>query len=304
MPIVVDGAFLEGGGQILRNSSAYSVILQKPIDIVNIRANRSKPGLRSQHLEGLKLLASLSGSPLEAQVGSTEVSLRPNTITSGEFEADTKTAGSICMLLQSMLPCCMFGSAPSHITLIGGTNASFAPQIDEYQHVFFPYAKQFGLNCQLESMRRGFFPRGQGRVVVSVDPVSSLKPCSFVTRGEVTIIRGIIFVAGRLPQHAQATIKKEALKQLETFLQSHPVQVDITTDTCKDAVGNGFGITLWAETTSGCRIQSAALGDKKISFAAAGAAAGRRLVENLASGCCVDEYTADQLIIFMALAVC
>ena len=39
-------AILLQGGQILRNSSALSCILNKPIRIRNIRAARSKPGLR------------------------------------------------------------------------------------------------------------------------------------------------------------------------------------------------------------------------------------------------------------------
>lgn len=41
------------GGQILRISLALSVLYKIPIHVLNIRANRSKPGLMAQHLKGI-----------------------------------------------------------------------------------------------------------------------------------------------------------------------------------------------------------------------------------------------------------
>lgn len=50
---------LEGGGQILRNAAALSAMTATPIEVTKIRAGRSKPGLRAQHLAGLQLVAEL-----------------------------------------------------------------------------------------------------------------------------------------------------------------------------------------------------------------------------------------------------
>lgn len=48
-----------GGGQVLRNCVALAALTSKKIRVVNIRANRSSPGLRAQHLEGIKYVAAL-----------------------------------------------------------------------------------------------------------------------------------------------------------------------------------------------------------------------------------------------------
>lgn len=55
-PLVVDGSYLEGGGQTLRISSALSAILGIPVKIHSIRAGRSTPGLRPQHLTGKSMM--------------------------------------------------------------------------------------------------------------------------------------------------------------------------------------------------------------------------------------------------------
>ena len=76
----IDGSLGEGGGAILRLSAAYSVLFKKPIAIKNIRANRPNPGLRLQHLLGLKTLANLTNSKLSnCKIGTKEITLIPNT---------------------------------------------------------------------------------------------------------------------------------------------------------------------------------------------------------------------------------
>ena len=90
---------LEGGGQILRNAAALAAITATSIRVTNIRAGRSKPGLRAQHLAGLQLVTDLcQGELVGSTIGSQEISLTPQRLGTGHHTADTKTAGS-CMLL-------------------------------------------------------------------------------------------------------------------------------------------------------------------------------------------------------------
>ena len=94
------------GGQILRISMMLSCLLNHPIHISHIRAGRSNPGLRAQHMTGLHLLADICGGSLDgAQVGSSEVSFHPQAVAGGEFVADTKTAGWVCELCVCLFLC-------------------------------------------------------------------------------------------------------------------------------------------------------------------------------------------------------
>ena len=63
--ITIDGSEEEGGGQMFRMSIALSQILAKPVEIINIRANRTPPGLKDQHLTGLKAITELSKAKVE-----------------------------------------------------------------------------------------------------------------------------------------------------------------------------------------------------------------------------------------------
>lgn len=159
--IEIDGSYLEGGGQILRISTALSVILGKPIHVVKIRAGRKDGGLKPQHLTGIELLGRISRAKLVgAEIKSTRIEFDPVTLESGEFVADTKTAGSVCLMMQNSIPCLIFAKDTCELHLRGGTNASNSPPIEYFQLVFLPMANRFGMNIEIELKRRGFYPKG------------------------------------------------------------------------------------------------------------------------------------------------
>ncbi|RNA21169.1 RNA 3 -terminal phosphate cyclase [Brachionus plicatilis] len=297
----IDGSYLEGGGQILRISTALSVLLKKPIKVEKIRAGRKDGGLKPQHLTGIKLLREISDAKLSgAEIKSMEINFNPEKLKSGSFMADTKTAGSVGLLIQSALPCLIFSESECQLHLRGGTNADHSPQIDYFENIFKPIAFRMGIDFDLEVLRRGFYPQGGGEVYVKTKPVIKLKPIELVEFGKVNKINGRAFVAGSLPIKIAERMSETATNLFKSVYPDILANIEVVKE--RKSIGNGCGIFITAETTSGCFLAGSALGSKGVPAEHVAQEAVDSLVHDLECEACVDQYLQDQLIIFMALA--
>lgn len=313
--ICLDGSHGEGGGQILRNASAFAVLLKQDLHIDKVRAGRTQPGLKRQHLTGLELLTNLCRGTLEGgTVKSQEIRLnmpvdsrekrdpraRPRILT-----GDTQTAGSISLLLQTALPYALFGKEEIHWILKGGTNASMAPQYDYWEHVFLPTLRRtMNLDedlVQASVIQRGFYPRGGGEVHVHTKPIRAVAPpISMKRRGNLESISIRSFYGGKCPKSVAKKTGFAAKDHLEGAFPN--VSTDLMILHHNPAVASGSGILIIAKMTSGCLLAGSALGSPKHAPAEVGIQAALELCSTLADGGCVDEYLQDQLIIYMALA--
>lgn len=307
---VVDGSVLEGGGQILRNSIAYAALLGYPLEIENIRAGRSKPGLRPQHLTGIQLTARMVGGTLEGdKVQSMKIKFQPGKTKPDqkEFSADTKTAGSVCLLMQTVLPLTLFRASKTTTTLKGGTNAIKAPLIEFSSQVLLPFLyKHMAINISASLDKRGLFPRGGGVVRMNSEPVKGgLKSFEVLKRGNVTEITGTAIACGKLPLKMAQEMVEGATKHLKWYFSSstHPdVKINIKAAHEPHPNSSGTFMLLTAITDTGCVIASSGLGERGKRASNVGHGVGEDLVGELKAGGCVDSHMQDQLILFMALA--
>src|SRR2546426_11931541 len=137
--IEVDGSSGEGGGQILRTAVALSSVLGIEVRITKIRAGRSTPGIRAQHLAGVQVAAEICGGAVRgAEVGSTTLEYTPGKPKSRRFSFDVGTAGSGTLVLQTVIPILSFADGKGELRLIGGDDVKWCPPVDYLRPVTLP----------------------------------------------------------------------------------------------------------------------------------------------------------------------
>ena len=298
--IQIDGSYGEGGGQILRTALALSSLLQKPVEINNIRARRSKAGLRPQHLAAVRSLYLITEAQLLGdQMESPYLQFVPTTLDGGEYIFDIaeerKSAGSITLLFQAIFLPLAFAQIPTKVTLRGGTHVAWSPPFHYLKEVFLPALSLMGYRGSLELHRWGWYPQGLGEAILQVEPISKLGPISWMERGKLKGIKGIS-AASNLPEHVaqrQAQQAKERLKHLKV-----PVKIDIMSP---ESLDQGSFIFLMPELEKGIAGFSA-LGERGKRAEKVADEAVDQLFYYLDTGAAIDEHLADQLILPMAVA--
>jgi len=297
--IKINGDIFEGGGQILRTALALSIITNKPFEIDNIRKGRPKPGLKAQHLNCIEALKLLTDSKADtAKLGSETLIFHPNKIKTNSVEIDIGTAGSITLLLQSLLLPCIHSDKTIKIKIIGGTDVKWSPSIDYFHYVFLPQMNHYA-ETKLILTNRGYFPKGKGSIELIIKPKKDKEKINLTKNRQLHLIKGI--------SHASADLQKNEVAERQSktaalILKSLNHNTHISTE-YRNTESPGSGITLWARFGSEIPIVLGAdcLGEKNKKAEDVGKEAANKLKELINKNQPIDPYLADQLIPFIAI---
>ncbi len=316
--LVINGAYGEGGGQIVRTSLALAAILAQPIRIDNIRAGRKKPGLAAQHLTAARAAAMICDAGLSGdRLGSTQLIFEPRSSpVSGSYEFDVAkareggSAGAATLVLQTVLLPLAFAGETSTVNVKGGTHVAWSPPFHYLRDVYLPMLAPLGIQATANLLAWGWYPAGGGEIMATVSGQTTLAStlsgdsASDHTeraehigpeRGPLKQIKGLAVASG-LPAHIAQRMRNQAIR----LLQQAGLPADIEPRRAR-SVSPGAGIFLLAEYRSG-RAGFNALGRKGKPAEQVAQEAVNDLLAFHQSGAALDQHLADQLILPLALS--
>ncbi|MBN1219587.1 MAG: RNA 3'-phosphate cyclase [Anaerolineae bacterium] len=304
--LVIDGAYGEGGGQILRTTLSLAALLTQPVRFENIRAGRKNPGLAAQHLTAVRAAASICKADLSGdRFGSAQLTFVPQSApVPGCYQFDVAdareggSAGAATLVLQTILLPLAVANGPSEVTIKGGTHVPWSPSFHYIRDVYLPTLANMGVSATATLTAWGWYPAGNGEIKAVIPGQAHITAnCRELgsERGQLKKISGVA-VASSLPAHIAQRIRNRAVNLFE----QHGLPATIEPQRVR-SVSPGAGIFLVAEYESG-RAGFTALGKKGKPSEQVAEEAVNALLAFHRSGTALDEHLTDQLILPMALS--
>lgn len=296
--IEVSGDYLEGGGSILRVATALSAYTGTPCKITNIRENRPKKGLLTQHLESIKGVSALCNGELKgAELGSVEIEFYPGNRFEKHIEIEIPTAGSVGLALYPILIAATGCKNEINITVKGGaTNGKFAAPVDFIKYVLLPLLKKMEYKADIEIKKYGYYPKG-GSLVKAVIHPSKICSITLLERGNLISVSGISQASSDLKKANVAERQKiSADKELKKAGINPEIEVKYTESIC-----TGSAIELIAKTDQSY-LGANTLGELRKTAEDVGKEAAIALIQLLDSRSAIDEHIEDQILPFMAIS--
>ena len=297
--LTIDGSTGEGGGQILRSALTISTIIKKPIKITNIRTKRNNPGLRHQHVTTIKLLSKLFDIHIEnAELGAEwiNISFDKNSENYDEINKDTcnidiGTAGSIPLLLQTIIPSIAISQKNILIQLTGGTDVKFSPTIDYIKYVMREAFNRIGILFDVNVIKRGFYPNGKGIVNIEIQKAKNLKSIDFCNFRETN--PHITSIVGRLPKHVNDRQISSALSNLE----KNGIKCEKYKSSIENSESPGSSILVYGISESGVYLGADSIGEKNLKAETIGYNVSKKYIEEFKFRSCIDKHLADMLVL-------
>lgn len=318
----------DGGGQIVRTALAYSALLNTPIKIRNIRQGRKQPGLKKQHLTAVSVLKDFCNAFVEGdELGSEELMFVPKNFKQKSIEIDMETAGSITLLMQSLLLPLVFSKKTTKLKIIGGTDTAWSMPMDYFSQVVLPQFYKFA-KIELSLMKRGYYPKGGGEVHINIRPKFKYPSCKSIKdldvlrqfvkdnchekgrilkneQGNLLNVKGIAHASSDL---ADARVGERMAETATHILKALGSPVSITPSYQK-TLSSGAGLTVWGILSPTEEIDfdnpiilgEDELGKPGVKSEKLGIETANKFVKLVKRGAVVDDHLADNLIPLLGL---
>jgi RNA 3'-terminal phosphate cyclase (ATP) len=296
--VKIDGSHGEGGGQILRTAISLSAISGKPIEVTNIRANRTNPGLRPQHLAGIKIIADLFHAKSEnLKVGAEWIRFSPSDkFEGGSIKFDIGTAGSIPLILMTVVPAVSLSNNSLQIEVTGGTDVKASPTIDYIKHIVAKSYLSIGPKFSVDVLKRGYYPKGGGVVQCTVKPCKTPSPIELLATRYLE--PKIISVCSQLPVH----VAKRQISSALIALEKKDIRCSNYTASIETSISPGSSILIYSAADFGLYVGGDSIGELDKRAESVGTEAAMRFLDSTLAQATVDPFLADMLVLPLALS--
>ncbi len=170
---------------MLRTALTLSAVTGQNFRMENIRGNRKNPGLKNQHMECVKAAKRLCDAKVEGlEKGSEKIVFKSGKYRNESFTVNIGTAGSTTLLLDTVLPITTQFNESFRIDAKGGTDVKWSPSSLYYRHVKLPLLEKLGLEAELEVKNTGFYPKGGGNLRLETEDYA-MEKFELLERGEL-----------------------------------------------------------------------------------------------------------------------
>eukprot|EP01128_Nolandella_sp_AFSM9_P001552 TRINITY_DN1174_c0_g1_i1.p1 TRINITY_DN1174_c0_g1~~TRINITY_DN1174_c0_g1_i1.p1 ORF type:complete len:412 (-),score=80.35 TRINITY_DN1174_c0_g1_i1:221-1300(-) len=292
------------GAQYLRQRIVLATLSRKSVLIRNIRSMSDHPGLKEYETSFLRLIEKVTnGTRLEIDETGTSLYYKPGLIVNGKVKHECSTERGIGYYLEGLLPLAPFGKDPLYVTLSGITNHNdkLDISVDAFRTVVVPTLTKFGLaeGVEFKVLKRGAPPLGGGEILFRCPAVKQLSSLDLVDPGKIRRVRGIVYTTRMTPN-----IANRIVDVTKGILTPYVKDVFIYTDHYKgpeSGLSPGYGVTLVAETTTGCHLSSESMAEKQTLPEDIATNCANQLLHEVLLGGCTDSALQSMIITLLAM---
>ena len=297
---IYDGSLGEGGGSILRLVTSLSLVTQESVKVVNIRKNRPKPGLQTQHLVGLRALTEFCGGELTGDyLGSETISFIPSNSWKPNLEINVATAGSLGLILQSLQVAIL--GVKNHSLKIkfkgGATFGKWAPSIPYVNHVTWEIFRKMNFDLEIQIERHGFYPKGGACVFAKLHSPPLLQGLNIETFEKPKVAHILSFESKHLQR---ARVAERQTRTITTALKKQNIEAMVFNESVSSD-NPGSGVLIYSKTKKSV-ISGDFVGERKLSAEKVGQKAFNRYFKTIEKESTIDPFLADQVLPIMATA--
>lgn len=301
-PIVIDGAYGEGGGALLRAVLALSALTQQSVCVEDVRGATKYPGLNGEDLTWLRPLALCCDAEVsEPVLRRPSICFAPRCrpkalreLVRVHDENDPTSFANALVVLNTLLPVLARSGAYSELVCQGETYGHNILTYDYFANVTLQALRRMGLFAYSDLSEAGFGRHSRGEVRLDIEP-SATTGVEWTDRGELRVARAIVVTSD-----VSANVGERGVAHLVRMAKG--IGLDLDAESFEvHAKEPGAFVTVWLEFERGMG-GATAMGMRGVRIETIAQQAFDALHLWLKSGATADMHLADQILIAAALA--